>query len=510
MACKLPNKAAHMYVKPLLTTAAVYKMTAAVKQLITAGSLLAIAALPLEARATGKGAPADHGKETQEQKKERASNPGNLVGHGGPVKAIRVSPDGKTALTGSFDYAMIYWDLSGDVPKIIHRFSDHEAPVSAVAYIPGKPQALAADDGGKITLWDLQKGTKLHTFEGHQSKIVQVEISSDGHWAASASWDRTARLWNLKTLQPGAILEPHQGQVNAVAFAPFENEEVLYTASYDSKVRRWDVASGKLERQLYTHGWGLNVLLPIQKGEALAFGSLRGETGLIDTQSGELSKKLPSHEGPVLALAISQDGSRLAFGGADGAIRVWSLMRGELLENYENPYGPVWALSFSQDGKSLYHGGLDDFATRWQVTPRKPFEIAAGKFPRRFQKAKDMSLGERQFARKCSVCHTLTPEGGNRAGPTLYGLFGRKAGTVNGYAYSNALKKSAIIWSEKTVAALFEQGPDLFTPGSKMPLQKITSREKRDALIAFLKKAGTNSKTPDATSKAEGNKERAK
>ncbi|HKJ61346.1 MAG TPA: c-type cytochrome [Hyphomicrobiales bacterium] len=97
--------------------------------------------------------------------------------------------------------------------------------------------------------------------------------------------------------------------------------------------------------------------------------------------------------------------------------------------------------------------------------------------------------GELEFHRKCSVCHTLTPDGKNRAGPTLYGLFGRRAGTVSGYEYSPALRNSGIVWSEETVSKLFDHGPDVVVPGTKMPIQRLKSVEHRDALIRFLKKA---------------------
>lgn len=91
--------------------------------------------------------------------------------------------------------------------------------------------------------------------------------------------------------------------------------------------------------------------------------------------------------------------------------------------------------------------------------------------------------------RACAFCHTLTPDGGNRAGPTLWNLFGRTAGTVDGYRYSPALKDSGIVWNEDTVARLFEVGPDSMTPGSKMPLQTIPSAEDRADLVAYLKAA---------------------
>jgi cytochrome c len=91
--------------------------------------------------------------------------------------------------------------------------------------------------------------------------------------------------------------------------------------------------------------------------------------------------------------------------------------------------------------------------------------------------------------RRKSVCHTLSPDEGNRAGPTLHKVFGRKIGTLPGYPYSDALRQLEIVWTPQTLGKLFELGPEIFTPGSKMPLQKMPDAAQRDALIAYLQLA---------------------
>jgi len=100
--------------------------------------------------------------------------------------------------------------------------------------------------------------------------------------------------------------------------------------------------------------------------------------------------------------------------------------------------------------------------------------------------AADASRGARLF-RKCRACHTTTPDGANKAGPTLYGIFGRPSGSVEGYPYSEALAGGRFVWTEETVDTLFEEGPDAFVPGSKMPLQRMPDPEDRAELISYLK-----------------------
>lgn len=412
-----------------------------------------------------------------------------MTGHGGPVKAIAVDSNGNRLLTGSFDYSMIYWQLDADgKPELKRRFDDHDGAVSATVFFSDGKRAASASDDGAISIWNLATGERLAALTGHKAKILGLALSPDQQQLASASWDTTIRVWDIASAKAIATLKGHKGPVNAVRFS--HNGTRLVSASYDGTLGLWSIAKQTFIRPAYKHGWGINVLERLPQPGHYAFGALDGTSAIVDVISGHLVTKLDQRDKPILSLAHVAKPGLLAVGGSDGLIDVYRTGDWKRLERYKNPYGPVWAMAFVDRGSRLYFGSLDDHATAWQVTPRKPFETTSvTKFPRRFQVKENISLGERQFARKCSICHTLAPDGRNRAGPTLYGVFGRRIATLPGYPYSKPLKKLDIIWNEETIAKLFELGPHKFTPGSKMPLQKITDVKKRDALIAYLKRA---------------------
>ena len=155
----------------------------------------------------------------------------------------------------------------------------------------------------------------------------------------------------------------------------------------------------------------------------------------------------------------------------------------------EGHLAPVWAVAFTPDGERLVSGGSDEVARRWDIATGEELgiSVSAGMQARDVIEDPEAERGAVVF-RKCAVCHSVTPEGGRRAGPTLHGVFGRKAGTVPGYNYSDSLDESSVVWGAETIAQLFNEGPDVMLPGTKMPIQRIPSEEDREALVRYLEK----------------------
>jgi cytochrome c len=143
---------------------------------------------------------------------------------------------------------------------------------------------------------------------------------------------------------------------------------------------------------------------------------------------------------------------------------------------------------FLPDNRTLLTGGADRAIRRWNGETGEPIGATASAAPGDPLAAYAGDPGAEVF-RACVACHTLRADDGNRAGPTLHGIFGRRIATLPGYNFTAALKQLDIVWTPETVAKLFEVGPAIFTPGTKMPEQRIGTAEERDVLVKFLERA---------------------
>lgn len=402
-----------------------------------------------------------------------------LRGHGGPVRALAISSDGQAAISGSFDSTAIRWSLTRNAAEQVLRF--HADAVNAVVLLRDGRAATAGADG-KIAIWTPGNTQPDTVLEGHTAPIAALALSPDGSTLASASWDLTVRLWPLAGGAP-RVLDGHTQNVNGVAFAP--DGRTLISVSYDQSVRIWPLA-GAASPTVVAMPSPLNAVAVSSDGE-IATGGADGKLYFL-TGSGARAGEIAAGPRPVISIAISPDGALLAAASIGGSVAVINRKARDLARTLVGPGLPVWSAVFLPDSRTLLTGGADNIIRRWNAVTGEPIDALL------VETAGDplaAYAGDRgaDIFRACVACHTLGAEQANRAGPTLAGIFGRRIATVPGYNFSEALKRLDIIWTPETVSRLFEIGPSAYTPGTKMPEQRIGSEQDRAALVQFLERA---------------------
>ncbi|MGL5060670.1 MAG: WD40 repeat domain-containing protein, partial [Microcoleus sp.] len=110
-----------------------------------------------------------------------------LVGHTLGVKAVAVAPDGKTAISGSYDKTLKIWDT--ETGTELRTLTGHSSPVTAMAIAADGKTAISGSYDKTLKIWDTEIGTELRTLIGHSSPVSAVAIAADGKTAISGSYD---------------------------------------------------------------------------------------------------------------------------------------------------------------------------------------------------------------------------------------------------------------------------------------------------------------------------------
>ncbi len=392
------------------------------------------------------------------------SEAADLRGHGGPVSALAASET--LVLSGAFDTRAIVWDRDRAVALSVLRL--HEGNVTATAFLADGGYATGGQDG-RVALWAAEAITPRQVTHEHQAPIAGLALSPDGATLAAAGWDGRLQFLSLQTGDV-TVIEAHQGMVTGLGYLA---DGRLASVGTDLRLVIWEGPRSVAAIGLPASPNGLAILAD-RAAVIFADGAIR----LFDGQGLVVERSLS--ERPLVAVAAG--GNAIAAASVDG--EVWVMEAADLAPRHaiEPGQGPIWSLALTR--AEVLTGGDDGLIRRWDVASAEPLGAGAGAVVAQVS-FDDGSRGAEVY-RSCALCHSLTPDDGNRAGPTLHGIFGRRIGTAEGYDYSLALRDMDIVWTPETVAELFEVGPDAYTPGSRMPDQRVPAAEDRAALVEFL------------------------
>jgi len=255
---------------------------------------------------------------------KRLASLNNEDAHGTNIWSLSATPDGKTLVTTGYDGKVIVWDVDKRAPKATLDKQQGWVRASAVS-ADGKLLATGGEDG-TVVVWNLEGEVKeAKSLKAHDTAVYSLAFSPDGKTLATASTDKTAKLFDWNSDAEPKTLEGHEDAVWCVRYSP--DGKQLATCGADRKIKLWST-DGKEQ------------------------GTLEG------------------HKDWVSAVAFSPDGKTLASGSHDRTVRLWDLQKKAESAVLEQPKISVWCVAFSPDG-TLLTAGTHKHLLLWTTADNK-------------------------------------------------------------------------------------------------------------------------------------------
>lgn len=259
-----------------------------------------------------------------------------------PVRAAKFIPRKNWIIVGADDLVVRVYNYN--TLEKVTQFDAHTDYVRQFAIHPTRPYVLSCSDDMTIKLWDWERGWKcVTTYEGHVHYVMAVAFNpKDGNTFATASLDRTIKIWSLASPNANYTLEGHEKGVNCLDYYGGGDRPYLVSGGDDFSVRVWDYQTKACVRVLEGHTQNIAAVLYHPDLPLIISGSEDGSVRIWNANNFRSETTLNFNLDRVWALAIRKGSTEIAIGCDEGSMVV-QLGKGEPSASMDSNGKLIWA-----------------------------------------------------------------------------------------------------------------------------------------------------------------------
>jgi WD40 repeat protein/DNA-binding XRE family transcriptional regulator len=286
----------------------------------------------------------------------------HFAGHQGRIYTVAYAPDGRSAVAGGQDLAIVQWDVASGA--VLRHLAGHTGNVRALAFSPDGLLLASGAQDATVRLWDAVSGRERAVFP-HEGPVDTVAFTPDGRGLLTSGKFPAVRLWDVATGALRAVLDTGARLINDAAFSP--DGGTVFAQCADDRTLCWPV--GAAAEQILPECRDSRTIRCSPDGRLLLT-SHPGEYAarLWDATTGACLRVLAGHADQVQWATFARGGAWVITSSNDGSSRVWDVASGAELRRLAGHDNIIWAHATSPDGRHLLTGGLDGTASLWDLS----------------------------------------------------------------------------------------------------------------------------------------------